>query len=61
MTDNGPAPEYLFIYPWTVKAAVLTDTLYSSELASFTSSPAEEDLTTSALVYIYIYIFFCYD
>ena len=26
MTDNGPSPEYLFIYPWTVTAAVVAVT-----------------------------------
>lgn len=45
MTDNGPAPEYLFIYPRTLKAAVLTDTIYS---LSWLPLPAAEDLTTSA-------------
>ena len=47
MTDNGPSPEYLFIYPWTVTAAVLADTRTSIVQVGFLSSSPAQGLTSS--------------
>lgn len=44
MTDNGPSTEYLFIYPWTVTAAVSADTHLCILRRLVFSSPAK-DLT----------------
>lgn len=49
MTDNGPSTEYLFIYPWTVTAAVPADTHLCTLRWLVLSSPAK-DLT--AFVYM---------